>query len=155
MTPRYAGLVSRALGRAADMTLLAILVAGTGWLVEQFLGINPEHCPDVREWWHVRARLCGFMPYAIPVAGVIIPPLYRVLFFTITGQTPGMALVGLRLLRSDGRHVRLRQALKRVAAFYFTLGLGSLLVPLSARRRALHDILAGTVVVYDRVRHDR
>jgi uncharacterized RDD family membrane protein YckC len=149
MTDRYAGLVSRAVSRAMDMIMLAVLVASTSWLVEQFLGIDPAHCPQVHEWWHLRARLCGFMPYAIPVAGVLIPPLYRVLFYVVAGQTPGMAVMGLRLLRADGRKVGLKQAVKRAATFYLTLGLGSLLIPVSSRRRALHDIVAGTVVVYD------
>jgi uncharacterized RDD family membrane protein YckC len=154
MTHRYAGLVSRAVGRAVDMTLLAVLVAGTAWLVEQFLGIDPGHCPTVHEWWHLRARLCGFMPYAVPVAGVIIPPLYRILFYLVAGRTPGMAVMGLRLLRANGRPVRLVQAVKRVGTFYLTMGLGSLLIPVSARRRAFHDIVAGTVVVYDWGTHE-
>jgi len=149
MTNRYAGIVSRAIGRVTDLTLLAVLVASMSWLVQQFLGLDPAHCPKATEWWHIRARLCGFMPYAVPVAGVIIPPLYRVLFFVVAGQTPGMAVMGLRLLRADGRPVRLIQAVKRVGTFYLTLGLGSLLIPVSGRRRALHDIVAGTVVVYD------
>jgi uncharacterized RDD family membrane protein YckC len=155
MTPRRdAGIVSRGIGRAVDVTLLAVLIAGTTWLVQQFMGIDPTRCPEVREWWHLRARLCGVMPYAVLVAGVIVPPLYRVLFFTIVGQTPGMAVMGLRLLRADGREVGVRQAVKRVLAFYLTLGLGSLLIPVSARRRALHDILSGTVVVYDWGTHE-
>jgi uncharacterized RDD family membrane protein YckC len=154
VTRSHAGLVSRGIARAVDVTLLAVLVAGTGWLVQQYLGIDLGRCPEVREWWHLRARLCGFMPYAIPVAGVIIPPVYRVLFFTIAGQTPGMAVVGLRLLRADGREVGVRQAVKRVATFHLTLGLGSLLIPVSERRRALHDIVAGTVVVYDWGTHE-
>jgi uncharacterized RDD family membrane protein YckC len=57
--------------------------------------------------------------------------------------------MGLRLRREDGRRVRLRQALKRVATFYLTFGLGSFLIPVTARRRALHDVIAGTVVLYD------
>jgi uncharacterized RDD family membrane protein YckC len=89
------------------------------------------------------------MPYVIPAAGVIIPPAYRILFFVITGQTPGMAVMGLRLRRSDGRKVGIRQAVKRVLTFYATLGLGSFLIPVTARRRALHDMVAGTVVVHD------
>jgi uncharacterized RDD family membrane protein YckC len=149
MTPRYAGLVTRGMGRVVDAALLAVLVAGTSWLVQQFLGIDPGRCAQVSEWWHLRARLCRFMPYAVLVAGVIIPPVYRILFYTITGQTPGMAVMGLRLRRADGREVGLRQAVKRVAAFYLTRGRGSFLIPVTARRRALHDILAGTVVVYD------
>jgi uncharacterized RDD family membrane protein YckC len=154
MTARYAGIVSRGMGRAVDVTLLAVLIAGTSWLLQQFLGIDPARCPEARQWWHLRARLCGFMPYAVPVAGVIIPPVYRILFFTIVGQTPGMAVMGLRLLRADGREAGVRQAVKRVATFYLTAGLGSLLIPVTARRRAVHDIVAGTVVVYDWGTHE-
>jgi uncharacterized RDD family membrane protein YckC len=149
MTYRYAGIASRAIGRAVDLAVLAFLVAGTSWLVAQFLGVDPAHCPTADEWWHLRARLCGLMPYAVPAAGVVIPPLYRVLFYVVAGQTPGMAIVGLRLLRGNGKRVGLRQAVKRIGIFYLTLGLGSLLIPVSSRRRALHDIVAGTVVVYD------
>jgi uncharacterized RDD family membrane protein YckC len=149
MTPRYAGLVTRGMGRVMDVALLAILAAGSSLFVQQFLGIDPGHCSQAREWWHLRARLCGFMPYAVLVAGVVIPPVYRILFYSITGQTPGMAVMGLRLRRADGRDVGLRQALKRVATFYLTFGLGSFLIPVTARRRALHDIVAGTVVVHD------
>jgi uncharacterized RDD family membrane protein YckC len=149
MTLRYAGLVSRGVARVLDLVSLAILVAGTGWVLQQFLGIDPSRCPRATEWWHLRARLCGYMPYVIPVAGVVIPPAYRVLFLVITGQTPGMAAMGLRLLRSDGRKVGVRQVLKRLLTFYATLGLGSFLIPVTRRRRSLHDIVAGTVVVYD------
>jgi uncharacterized RDD family membrane protein YckC len=152
--PRYAGLASRAIGRALDIVLLAVLIAGATWLVQQFFRIDPDHCPPDVQWWHLRARLCRYFPYAVLVAGVTIPPLYRVIFFVVTGQTPGMGFMGLRLLREDGRRVRLRQALKRVATFYVTLGLGSFLIPVTARRRALHDIVAGTVVVYDWGDHD-
>lgn len=149
MTHRYAGIVSRAVSRVADLAILAFLVASTGWLVRQFLGVDPENCPPVTEWWHLRARLCGYVPYVVPLAGVTIPPLYRAVSYLVAGQTPGMAMMGLRLLRSDGRPVRVAQVVKRIGAFYVTLGLGSLLIPVSGRRRALHDILAGTVVVYD------
>ncbi len=153
MSRRYAGLVSRGVARALDMVLLALLIAGGSWLVRQFFGIDPEHCSPDTGWWHLRARVCRYFPYVVPVAGVIIPPLYRIIFFVIAGQTLGMGVMGLRLLREDGRRVRMRQALKRVAAFYVTLGLGSFLIPLTARRRALHDIVAGTVVVYDWADH--
>ncbi len=149
MNLRYAGLVSRGIARALDMVLLALLIAGGSWLVQQFFGIDPEHCSPDTQWWHLRARLCRYFPYVVPVAGVLVPPLYRIVFFVVTGQTPGMGVMGLRLRREDGRRVRLRQALKRVGTFYLTLGLGSFLIPLTARRRALHDVIAGTVVLYD------
>jgi uncharacterized RDD family membrane protein YckC len=146
---RYAGVVSRAIGRVLDLVLLAILVAGGIWLVQQFFRIDPGHCAPATRWWHLRAHLCRFFPYLVPMAGLIVPPLYRIAFLVATGQTPGMGFMGLRLLREDGRRVRLRQVLKRVATFYVTAGLGSFLIPVTARRRALHDIVAGTVVVHD------
>jgi uncharacterized RDD family membrane protein YckC len=149
MTPRYAGVVTRGMARVVDAALLAVLVAGTIWLIRQILGIDPDRCPEVREWWNLRARLCRLMPYVVVLEGVIVPPLYRVLFLTTAGRTPGMGLMGIRLLRADGRPVGLRQVLKRLATFYVTLGLGSFLVPVTERRRALHDIVAGTVVVHD------
>ncbi len=149
MNRRYAGLVSRAMSRFLDMVLLALLIAGGSWLVQQFFGIDPEHCSPDTQWWHVRAYVCRYFPYVVPVAGVLLPPTYRIVFLAVTGQTPGMGFMGLRLLRENGRRARLGQVLKRVAVFYVTLGLGSFLIPITARRRALHDIFAGTVVVYD------
>jgi uncharacterized RDD family membrane protein YckC len=149
VNPGYAGIVSRAIGRVLDLVLLAVLIAGSVWLLQQGLGIDPGRCPQAREWWNLRARVCGLLPYAVPVAAVLVPPAYRILFLLVSGQTPGMAVMGLRLLRSDGRPVGLRHVVKRVLTFHLTLGLGSLLIPVTERRRALHDIVAGTVVVYD------
>lgn len=149
MNRRYAGVVSRGIARALDLVLLAVLIAGGSWLVQQFFGIDPRNCSPATQWWHLRARLCQYFPYLVPAAGVLVPPLYRIAFLLATGQTPGMGIMGLRLLREDGRRVRLRQVLKRVATFYVTAGLGSFLIPVTERRRALHDVVAGTVVVYD------
>ena len=82
----------------------------------------------------------------------MLSPLYRVGFWTLTGQTPGMAVLGLRVLRADGGKVGLLVAMKRFMGFMLsvsTLGIGFLMVLVTERRRALHDLLAGTVVVYD------
>ncbi len=132
-----------------DVVLLAVLIAAGSWFLQQLLGIDPGNCPPDAEWWHLRARLCRWFPYVVPLAGLLVPPVYRVAFLVATGQTPGMRVMGLRLLRDDGRPVRLVAVLKRVATFYFTVGLGSVLIPVTPRRRALHDIVARTMVVYD------
>ena len=152
MTPRYAGLVSRGAARVVDIALLAVLVGGAGWLAQQFLGVEAGGCAPPQSWWQVRRHLCQFIPYVIPVAGVWFPVLYYVLFWTTAGKTPGMALLGLRLLRSDGGKVGPGTALKRLLAVtlsMLTLGMGFLMVLVTVRRRTLHDLLAGTVVVYD------
>ena len=152
MNIRYAGLVSRGAARVLDMAMLAVLVGGAGWLAQQFLGVEAGRCAPANAWWQVRRHLCQFLPYVIPLAAVWFPALYYVLFWTTVGQTPGMALLGLRLLRSDGGKVGPVTALKRFLAVtlsMLTLGVGFLMVLVTERRRTLHDLLAGTVVVYD------
>ena len=152
MTPRYAGLVTRGAARLVDMALLAVLVGGAGWLAQQFLGAPAAGCAQAESWWQLRRHLCQFLPYVIPLAAVWFPVLYYLLFWATAGKTPGMAILGLRLLRSDGGKVGPVTALKRFLAVTLsmaTLGLGFLMVLVTERRRTLHDLLAGTVVVYD------
>jgi uncharacterized RDD family membrane protein YckC len=63
-----------------------------------------------------------------------------------------MALLGLRLLRTDGRPIGLRIAFQRWAlrlGSIFALGLGFLPVLLNPRRQAFHDRFSRTVVVHD------
>jgi uncharacterized RDD family membrane protein YckC len=77
---------------------------------------------------------------------------YFVLFWSTAGQTPGMRLMGLRVLTSGGTYPGVIRSLVRV------IGLGLAIVPLflgflpvlvDRRRRGLHDLVAGTVVLYD------
>ncbi len=69
-----------------------------------------------------------------------------------SGQTIGKMLVGLRIVRLDGRSastgsIILRQTLG-YALSIATFGIGFLISVLGSRGRALHDYLAGTVVIY-------
>jgi uncharacterized RDD family membrane protein YckC len=69
-----------------------------------------------------------------------------------TGRTPGKALLGLRVLRGDGDTVGGGAAFVRALVFpvSFVFGLGFVGVIGGRSRRALHDVAARTVVVYDR-----
>jgi uncharacterized RDD family membrane protein YckC len=158
VTPRYGGVVSRGLALMVDTLVLAVLVAGTTWVVPQLashlLGIpaDPARCGTGPDWWHLRAHLCHALGWVTPVAALAYPPLYRVGFWTVTGRTPGMALLGLRLLRTDLRPIGLGIAIRRWAlrlGSILALGLGFVPLLFTTRRQALHDRLAGTVVVHD------
>lgn len=82
---------------------------------------------------------------------------YLVAYFAVPvarfGRTPGQALLGLRVRCSDGRPVGAVRAVVRALVLPLlttaTLGLSALGILLGRRRRALHDVIAGTVVVYD------
>ena len=69
----------------------------------------------------------------------------------LTGRTLGKWATGLRLQRNDGSEPGVGRAFLRHFVGYplsfLTLGLGFLLATLSTRGRALHDLIAGTIVV--------
>jgi len=68
-----------------------------------------------------------------------------------SGRTVGMALFGVRVVRDDGTEVSGRRAVVRTLALplsFLFLGLGFAGILLGDRRRALHDVIAGTAVIY-------
>ena len=72
--------------------------------------------------------------------------------WSVSGKTPGMAVFGIRVVRADGSHTTPRNGVVRTLAFplsFLLLGLGFLGILIGKQRRALHDSIAGTAVVYD------
>ncbi len=68
-----------------------------------------------------------------------------------SGRTVGMALFGVRVVADDGTDASGRRAVVRTLALplsFLFLGLGFAGILLGNRRRALHDVIAGTAVIY-------
>jgi uncharacterized RDD family membrane protein YckC len=62
-----------------------------------------------------------------------------------------MAVLGVRVVQADGAPLEWRHAVVRVLALPLSIvffGLGMLLILLRRDRRALHDLIARTAVVY-------
>lgn len=82
-----------------------------------------------------------------------------VIFPMFSGQSIGKMLTGLRVVRTDGDAATFTRLLVRHSIGYLltiaTLGLGFLLAVVNPTGRALHDFLAGTIVVYGRRRTER
>jgi uncharacterized RDD family membrane protein YckC len=77
--------------------------------------------------------------------------VYFAYSWAASGKTFGMALLGVRVMRSDGADAGARRALVRTLALplsFLIFGLGFTGIVLGRQRRALHDVIAGTVVVY-------
>ncbi|MPY95321.1 MAG: hypothetical protein GEV08_20390 [Acidimicrobiia bacterium] len=67
------------------------------------------------------------------------------------GRTFGMAVVGVRVVRRDGGVLDTGHAVLRVLALplsFLLFGLGILFILVRHDRRALHDLIADTAVVY-------
>ena len=90
-----------------------------------------------------------------PVVSVVALAVWLLVYFAypiaVGGRTLGMALVGLEVVTKDGRHVGARRAVLRTICLPLSLillGIGVLMILIDRRRRALHDLIAGTAVVY-------
>jgi len=71
--------------------------------------------------------------------------------WALAAKTPGMAVLGLRVVQRDGGDITGRQAVVRTLAFplsFLLLGLGFIGLVIGKERRALHDVIAHTTVVY-------
>jgi len=68
-----------------------------------------------------------------------------------SGRTAGMALSGVRIVTDDSTDASGRRAVVRTLALPLSFlfpGLGFAGILLGDRRRALHDVIAGTAVIY-------
>ena len=146
----YAGFTSRFLALAVDMALVIVIMGMTSWLfqiVGRFLGESP------------RLESLGITEEMVTAASVIISSLnavtvvfaYAFIFWLMTGQTPGMMLMGLRVVSVDGGHLTFWRAFLRLIGYvistaFFFLGFAWVLV--DDRRQGWHDKLANTLVVY-------
>ncbi|HEX6312693.1 MAG TPA: RDD family protein [Acidimicrobiia bacterium] len=90
-----------------------------------------------------------------PAFSIPMLALWAFLYFwipwSLSGSTPGMAIVGIRVVRRDGDPVDRAHAALRVITWplsFLFFGLGFLGILVGREHRALHDVFAGTAVVY-------
>jgi uncharacterized RDD family membrane protein YckC len=136
----YAGAVSRLAAYVVDHVAVSVLfsigAAVAAFLTELITGRELD--------------LSGSAP-----AGAALTAWWFAYFsvsWATTGTTLGMALLGVRVVRPDGTSVGAGRAVLRTLAFPLSvalLGLGFLGIVFHRQRRALHDLIAGTAVVYD------
>jgi uncharacterized RDD family membrane protein YckC len=138
----YAGFVSRLFAFVLDVIILVVAITLITWLITFVEGL-----------FNIEAFFGGNVISVIVTAlltfGVYIG--YPLFFWTLTGQTPGMMLMGLRVVTTDGHYVSLGRSIRRligyvIAALPFFLGFFWILV--DDRRQGWHDKIAGTCVVY-------
>jgi uncharacterized RDD family membrane protein YckC len=79
-----------------------------------------------------------------------------IIFPALSGQTLGMMICGLRIVRPNGLNASAGRVILRNTFGYLltvlTAGIGFLTAAISPRGRALHDYVSGTMVIYARRR---
>jgi uncharacterized RDD family membrane protein YckC len=118
--------------------LVGILAFST--LVARMLGGGTRSSGDSAETFGLLIALAvGFLNFVVLAA-------WR-------GRTLGKWATGLRIVRRDGQPMGVARSLLRHLVGYpfslLTFGLGFLIAVVSTQGRALHDMIAGTVVIRD------
>jgi uncharacterized RDD family membrane protein YckC len=135
---RSAGLASRTLAFAVDLTLAQVVflvVSALAALVAGLVG-------GLRPAW-LFGSLAAF-------GWVVLVGAYFAFFWSLAGQTPGMRLVGLRVVDRLGSPPHLARSALRFVALLFAIApmfLGLLPIVFDKRRRGLQDFVARTFVV--------
>jgi uncharacterized RDD family membrane protein YckC len=143
-----AGFVSRLVAFLIDVVVISVAFVATSWLLDAVRSVLGAGI--------MLSRLPVFSP-EIAFGGLHLSGTtlfwvgYLLLFWTVSGRTPGKAVLGLRVVTRDGRRLSLGRSLLRLVGYVLStilLYLGFLWVAIDARQRGLHDYLAGTYVVY-------
>lgn len=146
----HAGFASRAIAFVLDIILMSVSALVVIALLQAMLGFFTLY-------GLIGQRVTQSDPFhaivAVVVAliGAAIAIGYPVGFWVLLGQTPGKLLIGLRIVRANGKPLTLRYALLRYVGYWLSaipLGLGFLWVLVDDRRQGWHDKLAGTCVTY-------
>jgi uncharacterized RDD family membrane protein YckC len=150
---RPAGFVSRFLAFIIDLVILSItstlIVMGAKEILT-FFGLDKL----AAQW--ANSLLAGDAAHIlIQVLAILLTYIYSVLYFTffwmLTGYTPGKYLLGLRLIRTNGRKLSFLRCLTRAVCYYLSaifLFMGFVWIIIDRRRQAWHDKIAGTLVIY-------
>ncbi len=153
----YAGFVTRSIAFAIDLILIAVTQITILFLVRlllDFFGLDqlaraifePTETTNVSVFITITRWVIAFIGSGFLFA------LYSISMWLLVDKTLGQALLGLRVLRTDGRPLTLGPAVRRVLGYYISflaLFLGFLWVLVDDRRQGWHDKIADTIVIYD------
>ncbi|MFZ0042269.1 MAG: RDD family protein [Solirubrobacteraceae bacterium] len=136
----YAGFVTRAVALIVDavvIDVIALIAGGAVTLISSAFG--------------GRVHLSLGQAVAGGVVWLLWTCVYFVVFWTLTGQTPGNRLLGIYVRTAGGETVGLMRGVRRFLGLVLAMipfGAGFLPVLVDDRRRGLHDRIAGTVVLW-------
>jgi uncharacterized RDD family membrane protein YckC len=137
----YSGAVSRLVAYGLDLVISSLLftlaLAAVNFVVSILIG-HAVH-------WSRSNSVVVSVIYAVWLF------LYFAYSWATTGRTPGMVVMGIRVVRADGGHAEAWRAVVRTLVLPISLALWWLSLPLilvQREHRAPHDLVAGTAVVY-------
>jgi uncharacterized RDD family membrane protein YckC len=148
---RVAGLFRRVAATLVDLLLLVPLVLLFGGASALVTGQTLPRPGELGLGYLVHLAVDGGVAGAVALGiGALVGLLYVVIFLATSGQTPGLRLLGLRVIDGYGESPSLLRAIVRTLGLGVSLaafGLGVLWIGFSREKQGLHDLVAGTWVV--------
>lgn len=137
----YAGAVTRLAAHSLDLTVAGLIFVGVtaafDYVVNNIAGIDWD-VNDSASWYAAAAAVWLFLYWWVSIS--------------VAGKTLGKALLGLRVVTGEGGILSPTRAAVRAVALpisFLLFGLGFLGIVIGRKRRALHDVIAGSAVIYD------
>jgi uncharacterized RDD family membrane protein YckC len=146
---RPAGFFSRFEAFVIDLVILSIIEVGGAAFIQAFLRFFrlTDLVANFRTWFQSSAFYTAF---EIGIMTLVVIG-YFAFFWSLVGFTPGKAILGLKVVRSNGGKVSFGRSLLRFFAYWVSalpLFLGFLWVLWDPHRQGWHDKIAGTQVFY-------
>jgi uncharacterized RDD family membrane protein YckC len=132
----YAGLISRSMAYVLDALIVAVFTGVTATALGLVASVVGNVAHELSET--VLSSYLKFLPF--------IFAFYCTLFWALAGRTPGMTVLGLRVVRFDGGPVGWTAALIRAVLLAF-FPIGALWLLVDRRRQGLQDKVARTTVL--------
>lgn len=159
MRGHYAGFVTRAVALIIDLSVIVVISLTFSLvlrLILNFFGFS-DLATAVFDRAAPDAQYSGLLVTILRWATTVLTSasffiVYLVFFWTVTGKTPGKAIMGLRVVQNENSAVTFKWAIVRALSYYLSalvFGLGFLTVLVDDQRRGWHDKLARTYVLYD------
>ena len=148
---QYAGFVSRLIAWVIDRGIIIGILGIVGWLITylgQIVGLDITQCTVTTGW---EGYLCLAVAAGLVLFTLSFAPLYFLFFWTLAGMTPGKAMLGVRIVRLDGKPMDFRTSFRRYIGYvvsFLGFGAGFFWILIDNRRQGWHDKIAGTCVVY-------
>jgi uncharacterized RDD family membrane protein YckC len=144
-TAEPAGLITRLLADCLDGVVIGCMFASVHFGLRALgavMVVSPSFLFVLGDWirW---------------TTSVFLIPAYHVIFWIYDGRTPGKWLLGIRVVTAKGGPIRPARALLRFFALSVSIApllAGMWAIAFDSKRRAWHDHIARTLVVYDRAR---
>lgn len=133
-----AGFVSRMAAFSVDAIVMTAALRSAVWILHAARHTLRRFAPPVN------------MASLLLAIGPLLAAMYLLAFWALLGQTPGKWLLGVKIVTKGGTPIGFRRSLIRLVGYLVSAlpcYLGFLWI-LGSQRRAWHDRLAGTEVVY-------